>query len=960
MQPDFTPREFVQRWQETQLNERQSYQQHFLDVCRLVNYDTPTGADRHGNEFMFERSVKKDSGAQGYADVYLEGHFAVEYKAPGKYETLDEAYQQLQRYRERLKNPPLLVVTDINNWEIHTNFPNTEKKIYRFTNEQILDSNNRRILHNIFYNPDNLHPDRSAEDVTREAAASFKAIVDNMRDYWEGNPERIAHFLTKLVFCLFAEDVGLLPVMDSGKGLFSYAVENSHQDGEKFKKYVRDLFEAMNNGGDFLMRDVDYFNGALFDDVEVIGLGPDARTKLLDATELNWEYVEPTIFGTLFERAIDPDKRSQLGAHYTGRDDIELIVEPVLMQPLRRAWDDLQPEADDARQRHDDAQTERTRTKYREMLHEMRDEMLRRLRSVTVLDPACGSGNFLYVALKSLLDLEQEVITYPAWDTLQGLATVQPGVHPRQMYGIEKNTIAHSLASIVVWIGYLQWKIHNGYPSTEKPILQDTHGNFTLRDAILTYDADGNPQEPEWPATDVIVGNPPFLGGKRMRGELEDYVDDLFALYENRVPPEADLVTYWFEHARSQIEKGRVKRVGLLATNSIRGGKNRVVLERIKKTGDIFMAWSDREWMLAGAAVRVSMVGFDNGTEDEKLLDGKPATQINTDLTGTIDLTVAKSLCENDEIVFMGITKGGAFDIDEEIALEMMESKNKSELENKDVLFRIYNGIDITRNPRDKWIIDFGVDMDKEKAALYEAPFNHIVKNVKPKRAKNRRKRYREYWWLHAEARPGLRNAISDLDKYIVTPIVSTHRVFVWLDKNIVPDKRLMVFARDDDYFFGVLHSKLHEVWSLRMGSWHGKGNDPRYTSGSVFETFPFPWSPGSEETESAAYQAIAEAARTLHSERDAWLHPSGVTQEALKRRTLTNLYNALATFRSEETAGKIYPAAGNFAPRLDALHQALDEAVCAAYGWSTEILDDEEAMLRQLLALNLERAAKA
>ena len=293
--------------------------------------------------------------------------------------------------------------------------------------------------------------------------------------------------------------------------------------------------------------------------------------------------------------------------------------------------------------------------------------MLERLRAVTVLDPACGSGNFLYMSLRTLLDLEKEVITHPVWADV-GLTTPIPDVHPAQMYGIEINPIAHDLATIVVWIGWIQWKINNGYPNYPEPVLKDLGDNIRQMDAILAFDADGNPVEPDWPQADVIVGNPPFLGGSLIRGELGgEYLDKLYALWDY-MHGEADIVTYWFEKSRKQLEQDKVKRVGLLATNSVRGGANRQSLTRIKEVGDLFMAWLDRDWILDGAAVRVSMIGFDNGSEKHRRLNGEIVSVINPDLTTQADITIAGRLDANSDLGFMGITPTGRFPLDGDIA----------------------------------------------------------------------------------------------------------------------------------------------------------------------------------------------------------------------------------------------------------------------------------------------------
>lgn len=670
--------------------------------------------------------------------------------------------------------------------------------------------------------------------------------------------------------------------------------------------------------------------------------------------------MEPAIFGTLFERSLDPSKRAQLGAHYTSRDDILLIVEPVLMAPLRREWAAIQTQAAPIRAAYDAAENERIRKNREGELRALREQMLKRLREIKVLDPACGSGNFLYVSLNLLLDMEKAVINDP---TFSVLPPPFPEVHPRQLYGIELEPIAHALASIVVWIGYIQWRQNNGYLSIKEPILEPLKDNIVRMDAIMkhgTTEATENTEgesvitEPDWPEVDVIVGNPPFLGGNRIRAELGDvYVDTLCKLYEGRVPGGADLVTYWFERARAQIAAGRAKRAGLLSTNSIREGANREVLKRIKTSGDIFMAWSNRAWVLDGAAVRVSMTGFDDGKEPEKTLDGQQVTQINSDLTYDVDLTISQPLTENANLAFQGPVKVGDFDIDENLAQKFLKSVNPSGRINSEVVRPWINGTDIVQRHRRMWIIDFG-EMSEEEAQLFTLPFEHVLKHVKPDRDLNNRARRREKWWQHGETVPSLRMMLNSVSRYIATPRVAKHRIFIWVNAEVLPDSRIYAVGRDDDYFFGVLHSKVHEIWSIRQASRHGVGNDPTYNAQSCFETFPFPWSPGKEDTASPAYAAISAAAKQLHEEREAWLKGGG--SGGGNDRTLTNLYNALNVFRGVEVM-KTKPSAGDFAPRLDTLHRTLDAAVCDAYDWPHTVLEDDEAILARLLALNLERA---
>ncbi len=952
---DISAQQFVDNWERADLKESASYVSHFEDVCRLVGHTLPHVDDPKGEKFGYQFAVRTPDG-RGFADVCYKGKFAIEYKTKNKYASLSDAYKQLLQYKDDLDNPPLMVVCDIEHWEIHSNWTDTEKKVYKFTNADILKPEILQMLKDMFNAPFRLHPDRVNDKVTKAAAAKFDQIVTHMKD-WETHPDRVARYLSKLVFCMFAEDADLLPTAPhSEKGVFSEILAETRHEPTRFQQYVGALFKAMADGGEFLMRPIPYFNGSLFDNVETEFLDIEALGHLYDASRLDWKAIEPSIFGTLFERSVDPAKRAQLGAHYTSRDDILLIVEPVLMEPLRREWAALRAEAAPVREGFDNAATGRVRSNRANDLERLREKMLARLRSVRVLDPACGSGNFLYVALRLLKDLEYEVIHDPLWLGRDDypLQMPQPEVHPDQLYGMELNPIAHALASIVVWIGYIQWLGEHQLSIEKHPVLQDLSGNIRNMDAILAYDAEGKAYAPEWETADVIVGNPPFLGGNRIRGELGDkYVDDLFALYDGRVPAFADLVTYWFERAREQIEAGKVQRAGLLATNSIRGGVNREVLKRIKETGDIFMAWADRTWINEGAAVRVSMVGFDGGEETARVIDGTNTSEINADLSSTVDITQAKLLSENQGISYQGASQKGPFDIPANLAQKLLSEENPLGNLNSDVVRLVCNASDLVDRSRNMFSVYFPPNFTEQDAAEYIAPFKYLEEYAKPYRAKNNRVAYRNHWWLYGEARPGLNAALKELSRYIATPAHSKHRVFAWLDNSVVPTQALILFAREDDYFFGVLHSRLHEVWSLRMGT--SLEDRPRYTPTTTFETFPFPFVPGQEDVESAAVQAISAAAKQLDAERSAWLNPAGMSEGAKKSRTLTTLYNALQVWRGNDK-GKVVAAAADFAPRLDDLHRGLDAAVCAAYGWDAGVMGDEETVLRHLLALNLER----
>ena len=924
-----TPQAFVNKWQPATLKERSAAQEHFLDLCRLLGHSTPAESDPAGTRFTFEAGAAKQSGGQGWADVWYKGHFAWEYK--GKHANLDKAYNQLLQYREALQNPPLLIVSDLESIVIHTNFTNTVKQTTTLTLEDLLDPAKLAILHNAFFNPIALRAPQTPAQVTQQAAVEFARLADQLRTYGE-DAEASAHFLIRLLFCLYAEDAGLLP-----ENLFTKLIERTKGTSAVFQQQLQQLFDMMRSGGWFGIMKILHFNGRLFDDAKALELDSGGMHALAQASHLDWSSVEPSIFGTLFERSLDPAKRAQLGAHYTSQEDILLIVEPVLMSPLRRRWAAIQAQAQTLAQHIAQAETSRTRANRQRDLSQLLTGFAREIAAVQILDPACGSGNFLYVALRLLLDLEKEAITLAGQ---LGVGQFFPTVNPEQLHGIEINPYAHELAQVTIWIGYIQWMRENGFGFPSEPILKPLD-NIKRMDAILAYDEQGQPVEPEWPEADVIVGNPPFLGSRKMRAELSDiYVNNVNTVYKERIPPKSDLVCYWFEKARKAISESSNLRAGLIATQAIRKGLSRTVLDRIKESGDIFMAHSDRPWVLNGAAVRVSMVGFDNGTEKERFLAGETVNTINADLSSSIDVTIAKRLRENMDMAFPGTKKYGPFDINEVTAKELLAaSGNPNGRPNNDVVKPWVNGSDITRRNRGMWIIDFGVSMSQEEAAMYEKPFEYVLNNVKPTRDKVRVKRTRENWWLFERTRPKMRKALTQLDSYLVTPVVAKHRVFTFLKQPTIPDSKLTVFARNDYFFLGVLHSHTHEVWTLQNCAWHGdgiEGGRSTYNTTTCFDTYPFPWPPGTEPQDDAQVEAIAQAARDLVEKRDRWLNPGSLSVKALKKRTLTNLYNQRPTW-------------------LAMAHDTLDQAVFNAYGWPHNLSDEE--ILERLLVLNLERA---
>ncbi|MGD9547784.1 MAG: type IIL restriction-modification enzyme MmeI, partial [Candidatus Krumholzibacteriia bacterium] len=522
----------------------------------------------------------------------------------------------------------------------------------------------------------------------------------------------------------------------------------------------------------------------------------------------------------------------------------------------------------------------------------------------------------------------------------------------------------------------------NGFGSPPQPILQALTGNIQNMDAIVGTDVDGKPNEPEWPDVDFIVSNPPFLGGKLLRANLGDaYVNSMFAVWKGRVAAESDLCCYWFEKARVHIAAGKCMRAGLLATQGIRGGANREVLKRIKESGDIFFAESDRPWVLDGANVHISMVGFDDGADKGRVLDGSQASTINANLTSNVDITQAVPLKENAGIAFMGDTKGGAFDLPEDEALAMLVAPNPHGKPNSDVLVPWVNGMDITRRGRGMWILDFGSGTMEVEAAKYEAPFAKILRDVKPGRIASRDLK-RDAYWHHTRPRPEMRAALGQLRRFVATPTVAKHRLFIWMQAPTLPDHQLIAFARADDYFFGVLQSRIHEVWGLKLGT--RLETRPRYTPTSCFETYPFPWPLGNENPETSEALAVATAAASLADLRERWLNPPEWTKEMETRFPATPggpwdrqiedpaVERPLAVYRTIEPLDakaavalkkRTLTALYNEMPRwLFDAHRNLDEAVAAAYNdaaGGVVLTPDagDEQILEYLLELNQTRS---
>lgn len=950
---------FVEKWRQVSARETQASQSHFNDLCEVIGVPKPLDADHEGVDYAFEKAVRRPGRAPGKADVWKRDCFGWEYK--GKRKNLDAAYQQLLGYREGLGNPPLLIVSDMNRIEIHTNFTNTDARVISFNLNDFRDNpfHYSKILLDAFQDPEALHPNRDPRHITATAAEKFGEVAQALRDL-DHDPNQVARFLNRLIFCLFAESMQLFQhdTRMSHRPL-TVALQNLNREPERARERFAALFDAMARRDvyDYGPFPIPWFNGGLFDEsapAETFPLTGDLVDILLETAELDWSRIDPAIFGTLFERGLDPARRSQIGAHYTDPDNIMRVVEPVVVRPLRRELDALRAELEPERRSVEESPAPYGSNGALEMDAPPPDSPAGRIRvfhdrlaEVRVLDPACGSGNFLYVAMRELKQLEDELIRWA--DSAFAIKTLHRRVGPANMLGIDIDQFAVDLTRMSLWIGDIQWALQQGYQHLPSPILSAIE-QIECRDAILAEDAEGNPIPAEWPAAEFIVGNPPFLGNKLMPGELgNSYVGRLHDAYRDAVHGNSDLCAYWHEVSYRQIAAQKSTRAGLLATNSIRDEFSGQVLQRIYAAGRLVFAYRNEQWIGDGAAVRISIVGQDDGSDPVRELDGQVVSNLNPDLSTGTNVTIARQLPENQDIAHAGGDRNGDFDIPLDEAQRMLvQPTNVNGRKNDEVIFPFFIGRDLAQRPRGRHIIDFGDAMSAEDAADFALPYEHVVKAVKPMRDRHHLERLRTYWWRHRNRADALRAAIGGIERYIVTPRIAKHRFYLWVYNGSVLDNTVVALARSDDYAFGVLHSRIHSVWAHARGSYLGVGDDLRYKHGAIFGTFPFPWplnTPEEDLTEEQRGHAerIGAAAESLNAARSQWLNPDDAPAELVQARTMTDLYND-----TEKN------------PRPNWLinrHNAIDEAVSAAYGWPVDLSDDE--ILARLLALNLERAGE-
>jgi hypothetical protein len=792
------------------------------------------------------------------------------------------------------------------------------------------------------------------EAVTRKAA-DLLAVCFYKLIRRKVNREDAQRFILQILVALFSEDIGLLEPYTLTRLLDECKNPSDSYD------LLGGLFEAMNNprgnpGGRF--KGVDYFDGGIFAQPARLELYPDELSQLRQAAKSNWSLVSPEIFGVLFEHSMNQSERHALGAFYTSPADIMKIVGPTIVEPWR-------------------CQIENAATLGR------LNELLQRMHEFKVLDPACGSGNFLYIAYRELKRLEARIF--------ERIAEISKKASPAQrrfgfvtaenFYGIEINSFAVELAKVTMMIAR-KLAIDELHVTEPALPLDNLDANFIAGDALI--DESGRPRA--WPQADVIISNPPYLGAKRLKPERgPDYVNAIRKLYPE-VPGMADYCVYWFRKAHDHLkvctpDDPLTGRAGMVGTQNIRNNQSRVGgLDHVVQTGTIVEAVDNQPWS-GEANVHVSIVNWVK-THNKKLLpdkrrlwykvdpslispeiksisrrritkimgkrkgirkdksfeiDYRECKYINSALSDQTDVSCAKRLqCNiNPQRVFQGQVPGhDAFVLSKTDFAEMIRADKK----NKEVLHPFLIGRDMvtgTGQPS-RFVIDFQA-MEILKASSYEAPFRWIEKKVLPDRKRKslegktsegelrpHHQLFLRYWWRHSYDRPEMISLITSMPRYIVCSGVTKRPIFTFIDRNIRPDHSLFVFAFPDNYSFGILQSCPHWLWFTTKCS---KLTERfRYTPPSVFDTFPWPQSPGRKQ--------ILEVAKT------------GREVRRVREEALSKIRGGLrAVYRTLELPG--------INPLKDA-HAALDAAVLDAYGFSPK-----KDLLAQLLALNLEVAGR-
>lgn len=981
------------RWSTAKAAERANFQSYLIELCEALGVERPRPAGS-GYEFEYPVKVVNRDGteARNFVDLYKQGHFVLEAKDQGTGETdsllLRKAYGQARAYTAAVEGgaPPYVLVLDVgrtllvwDRWDGSYGGFSAAHKINLATLAQNEDDHS--LLRDIFVDPAARDPRQHAARVTRETAEKLAQLAASLESRGHSH-ELVARFLMRCVFTMFAEDVGLLPDQP-----FTRAVEEiGFSDPNDFAVALRDLWKAMDEGSRFGLRQFLRFNGHFFKDQTVLDLTREDLTILHAAAKSTWAEVEPSIMGTLLTRALDPVERHRLGAEYTPREFVERVVRPTVEEPIRERWTAVQ--ADVLQLRNSNSKSARARRENEKTALTRLREFHGWLRALRFLDPACGSGNFLYVTLAIVKQVELEVLrTIEEITGSPELAVEEVG--PWQFHGIEIKAWAREIAELTLWIGYHQWwRRTHGHTQPPEPVLRDT-GTLENRDAVLAWSSvieDPNRSRPDpkpriphavtgelvpdpaarlpyqvynepapapWPQADFIVGNPPYIGNKRMRDAFGDgYVDALREAYPE-VPESADFVMYWWYRAAEEVASGRTTRVGLITTNSITQTYNRAVVAKAMKRGAA-IAWAvpTHPWVdeTGAAAVRVAMTVIAQSAAKAQLVEvddegavvrSFAAEALNADLTAHADVAHASTqhLLANAGLSSRGYSLvGRGFLLDAEEANRLLSTNDR----NAEIIHPYLNGKDLTSRSRGLYVIDFGT-MSEEEAATHHVLYDIVRTRVKPDRDANNDRGRRTRWWQFGRTNVGLREALQGLSRYIATPYVSKHRFFTFLDIRIAPDEKIVAIASDDDFVLGALSSAIHEAWALAAGSRLGVGNDPTYNNVACFDSFPFP------DADDAARRLISDTA----SEIDRLRNDAIDRDESV---TMTGIYNVIVKLRVGQPLTEAERSVHDSAACgvLRDLHYRLDAMVASAYGWPWPMQRAE--ILDALVALHTDR----
>lgn len=986
---------FIIKWTPSGGSELGSSQTFLTELCDLLELPRPQAPrpDLRDTSYLFEAPaplpLRDDKASQGRIDLYKRGCFIWESKQGSPQRPQDaqewrrgtatrgthswdaammQAKAQAEAYARALPasegRPPFVIIADIGHSieifadfrasGVYTPFPSAREN--RLTLDDLRKAEVRELLRTIWTDPLALDPSRESAKVTQTLALQLADMAESLEKSGYSADEA-SLFLQRCIFTMFAEDVGLVP-----HASFTRLLAQLQATPEAFTPALTALWQSMSTGGysETISGTVARVESPLFVQARALPLNAAQIALLHTAAQAQWAAVDTAIFGTLLEHALSPQERHKLGAHYTPPAYVARLVVPTIIAPLREAWETAK---------------DRTLAQIRQnSLKAARNEVedfFRHLRGVTVLDPSCGSGNFLALSLTLMKTLEGEVV-----QALRDLGASEQeifalgAVGPHQFKGIEVVPRAAAISALVLWTTALQqhYAIHGNVPPPAA-LLQPAIA-IECRDAVLAWNADGTARQADpWPQADFIVGNPPFVGNFKMRGALgARYTEALRSVYPE-LSHSTEYVMYWWHRAATLVGEGKALRFGLITTNSIRQVKNRAVVERHLQANpplSLLFAIPDHPWIDAkdGAQVRIAMTVGGRGPKSGTLLTPIPPKRgvkrdasmpsmpsfkahvgnINANLTIGVDMGKVQSLRANKGIASRGVeTRGNGFIITEKQAKEL----GLGTVQGIDMYIRRYqNGRDLAGISRNQYVLDlFGLTIDEVKNQ-YPKVYAHILAHVKPVRDTNARDASRLRWWIFGEARPELRKALQGLARYIVSPETARRRYFVFLDTEILPDNKLVAIACDDAYILGVLSSSIHQHWALATGGRLGVGNDPVYVKSTAFDAFPFPIS---TEQQKASIRAIAEQL-DAHRKARQGLHP---------KLTLTDTYAVLEQVRN---SGNLSPKEQRIReqadiPTLLALHDKLEAVVADAYGWPANLSPD--AILTRLCTLNQERAAE-